>query len=343
MESTMKKENIKYIVLILFFLFILFLSPISGDDWGNYIEGSQGIRHVFGNAIGMYFDWEGRFISRILINILTYHKVLWNIINSLMIVGIIYYTVKIINPRNKKLIFILSTLTIFMMNIFTFSQVVVWVAGNITYLFVIPMMLYYFYNLLQNKKQTKLTIIINILLNMIMPMFIEHMAVALVVGNILILAYKYIKNKKLDKYILIYLLLSIISLLTMLLSPGSIKRSKIETQAIESYVKLQETIINQLLQEYSEQLEDQKEEDSNGLAKAERRNRYKKALDELTTLISAGAEFHPSLTAAQEIIDEFPKFDRQVEFKTPIADLPRNKEDDHASLISPKEDDTQTK
>ena len=37
-----------------------------------------------------------------------------------------------------------------------------------------------------------------------------------------------IKNKKLDKYILIYLLLSIISLLTMLLSPGSIKRSKIE-------------------------------------------------------------------------------------------------------------------
>lgn len=78
----------------------------------------------------------------------------------------------------------------------------------------------------------------------------------------------------------------------------TLKRSKIETQAIESYVKLQETIINQLLQEYSEQLEDQKEEDSNGLAKAERRNRYKKALDELTTLISAGAEFHPSLTAA---------------------------------------------
>lgn len=56
----------------------------------------------------------------------------------------------------------------------------------------------------------------------------------------------------------------------------TLKRSKIETQAIEGYVKLQETIINQLLQEYSEQLEDQKEEDSNGLAKAERRNRYKK-------------------------------------------------------------------
>lgn len=224
----MKKENIKYILLVLFFMFVLFLSPISGDDWGNYIEGSQGIRHIFGNAIGMYFDWEGRFISRILINILTYHKVLWNIINSLMIVGIIYYIVKIINPRNKKLAFLLSTLTIVMMNIFTFSQVVVWVAGNITYLFVIPIMLYYFYQILQNNKFTKVNCGICVFLNLIIPMFIEHMGVTLVVGNIIVLIYKYLKERKINKQLLIYLSISIISLLAMLLSPGSIKRSKIE-------------------------------------------------------------------------------------------------------------------
>lgn len=123
----------------------------------------------------------------------------------------------------------------------------------------------------------------------------------------------------------------------------TLKRSKIETQAIESYAKLQQTFINQLLQEYSEQLEEQKEEDSNGLVKAERRNRYKKALNELTTLISAGTEFHPSLTATQEVIDKFPKFDRQVEFKTPIADLPRNKENSNTLEVSQKENDTPTK
>ena len=183
----MKKENIKYFLLTLFFMFILFLSPISGDDWGNYIEGSQGIRHIFGNAIGMYFDWEGRFISRILINLFTYHKILWNIVNSLMIVGIIYYTVNIINPKNKKLVFTLSTLVVLMMNIFTFSQVVVWVAGNITYLFVIPMMLYYFYQILRDNKCTKLKFSIHVFLNIIIPMFVEHMAVTLVIGNILIL------------------------------------------------------------------------------------------------------------------------------------------------------------
>ena len=224
----MKKENIKYFLLALLFMFILFLSPISGDDWGNYIEGSQGIRHIFGNAIGMYFDWEGRFISRILINLLTYHKILWNIVNSLMIVGIIYYTVNLINPKNKKLVFTLSTLVVLMMNIFTFSQVVVWVAGNITYLFVIPMMLYYFYQILRDEKCTKLKFSIYIFLNIIIPMFVEHMAVILVIGNILILIYKYIKNKKIDKQLLVYLLFSIISLIAMLFSPGSIKRSQIE-------------------------------------------------------------------------------------------------------------------
>ena len=67
----MKKENYKYLFLFIFFTIILFLSPRSGDDWGNFLEGSLGIRHMIGNAIGMYFDWEGRFVSRLLINFLT--------------------------------------------------------------------------------------------------------------------------------------------------------------------------------------------------------------------------------------------------------------------------------
>ena len=88
------KENKIYIGIFIFILIILFLSPISGDDWGNHLEGTLGFRHMIGQAIGMYFSWEGRFISRILINILTYNKWLWNIINSIAIVGIIYYVEK---------------------------------------------------------------------------------------------------------------------------------------------------------------------------------------------------------------------------------------------------------
>ena len=76
------KKKIFFKCIFIFFLIIFFLSPISGDDWGNYIEGSRGLYKSITEAIGMYFSWEGRFISRVLINILTYHKVLWNIVNS---------------------------------------------------------------------------------------------------------------------------------------------------------------------------------------------------------------------------------------------------------------------
>ena len=39
------KKKIFYIGVFILFLIILFLSPISGDDWGNYIEGSKGLYH----------------------------------------------------------------------------------------------------------------------------------------------------------------------------------------------------------------------------------------------------------------------------------------------------------
>ena len=91
----MKKKVFFVSIFILFFV-ILCLSPICGDDWGNYIISRRGIYHAFGEAVGMYFAWEGRFVSRVLINLLTSHKILWNIVNSIFILGIVYYFIKII-------------------------------------------------------------------------------------------------------------------------------------------------------------------------------------------------------------------------------------------------------
>ena len=85
MIGEIMKKYYKYLSLCLFFIVIFFLSPLSGDDWGNYIVGSEGVRYSLEVAVELYFNWEGRFISRVLINIFTYHKWLWNIINALVI------------------------------------------------------------------------------------------------------------------------------------------------------------------------------------------------------------------------------------------------------------------
>lgn len=223
----MKKENIKYYFLIIFFCLILFLSPISGDDWSNYLEGSLGIKHMFTQAIGMYFDWESRIVSRILINFLTFYKPIWNILNSILIVGIIYFIMKIIKPKNKKMIFLMSLLVILGMNIFTFSQVVVWIAGNITYLFVIPILLFYFYTIYNHKSSRNQTIFFSIL-NILVPLFVDHIGVILVLGNLLIIIYQYYKTKTINKALISYLICSIIGMLFVILSPGSMKRNAVE-------------------------------------------------------------------------------------------------------------------
>ena len=242
--NKINKKKIFYGSIFLFFLIILFLSPISGDDWGNFEVGKLGIQHSIGNAIGMYFDWEGRFISRILINILTYHKYIWNIINSLLIVLTIHFSLKIINPKNKKTTYLLTTLTILIMNIYTFSQTITWIAGNITYFFVIPLILGYFYYLLQEKKNTRGKKSLFCLVNIIVPMFVEHTALVLIAGNILLIIYRYQKNKKLDKELIIYTILSIISTLSMLLSPGSRARSITENIKFNQLNPIEKIIYN---------------------------------------------------------------------------------------------------
>lgn len=222
----MTKTERKFCIFIfIFYLILFFLSPISGDDWGNYIAGSNGLYHSIGNAVGMYLSWEGRFVSRVLINILTYHKVLWNFINAFAISLLSFLSIRIIKTKNNKLSYLLILLLIPFMNIYLFSQTIVWLAGNITYFLEIPFMLLYFLLIYKEKYDTKINFAFLILLSIGIPMFVEHMALILIFGNLLILGYKYYKTKKIDKKIIILTIISIISTLSMLLSPGTKTRS----------------------------------------------------------------------------------------------------------------------
>lgn len=238
-----RKEKIFYSIIFFFFLTIFFLSPISGDDWGNYLVGKTGLYHSIGNAVGMYFSWEGRLVSRIFINILTYNKWLWNIINSFLLTTLVYIIVKIVNTKHKKEIYILSFLIIMLMNIYTFSQTVTWLAGNITYLFPLVIFLIYYY-LIEKKEQTKITRIINILINIVLPMFVEHMAIVLICYNIFILVYEYIKTKSINKYKVIYLVMSILVTGIMLLSPGTRYRALTENVEFNNLNIFQKVITN---------------------------------------------------------------------------------------------------
>lgn len=234
MKRYLTKEHMIFFFLFFFFLVLLTLSPISGDDWGNYMIGGHDIFYQINQAFSMYFSWEGRIVSRILINILTYHKWLWNILNAILITSMIVGISKLVNFNNRKMGLCLSILVLLTMNIYTFSQVVVWVAGNITYLFPLAFLLFYFILCKNNLLRFKYIKILICLLQLLLPLFVEHMAILLVFTNIFTLGIHYYKTKKWNTIYLIYVILSIFSSCILLLSPGTSYRSSIENTMFNS-------------------------------------------------------------------------------------------------------------
>ena len=68
----------------------------------------------------------------------------------------------------------------------------------------------------------------SIMLNIVIPMFVEHMAVILILINIIFIIIDFLKNKSVNIKLVIFLIVSIISFLTMFLSPGNAFRNSIE-------------------------------------------------------------------------------------------------------------------
>ena len=80
---SLKKNKHLYIAFFLL-LIVCILTPISGDDYGNYISTNGTLLEAVSIAKSYYYSLEGRFLGRILIMFTTYHKFLWNIITPVM-------------------------------------------------------------------------------------------------------------------------------------------------------------------------------------------------------------------------------------------------------------------
>ncbi len=224
----MIKEKIdkRYTVAMFFlFLFICMCSPLMGDDWGNFLNGSNGIAYSIQYAFSSYYSYEGRIMSRIFINILTYNKFLWNILNPLIISLIYYFCLKIITRDDNYITPTLMFLAFLFVDVEGFRQVYVWLAGNITYLF--PMILI-FYLLYLNRNLTfivsKIEKISLPLVTFVFSLFVENASIVIVFCYLFFVGFYYVKNRKIEKSLLASFILALIGTLIMLLSPGNSNR-----------------------------------------------------------------------------------------------------------------------
>lgn len=247
MKKYITKENIFYLIIFIFFLTLSILMPLTGDDWGNYTIGKNGtLMNLINEAAGMYLVWEGRFISRIFINILTYHKIFFDIILALLMTSFTYISPRIIKIKNKTLVILLTTLIFLLFENSIFTQTVLWVAGSITYMFPTLLIFIYAYILFKyilKRKYKWYDYLFCICFSFFIPMFVENIGCAFVFANILLYLYELIKNKKKDKLLLFTTIFSIIGLIIMLLSPGSAQRAAMESEHLPLITSLIKGIV----------------------------------------------------------------------------------------------------
>ena len=238
----MKQIN-KYLTLTFtLFLLISMLAPISGDDFGNYISTNGNILDAIKLAMSYYNTLEGRFIGRIIIMFTTYHKIIWNIITPIIFILLAHSSSKLLKKESSIIILLLGLL---LLNTDMFSQSYTWLAGSITYLYPTSLTIFYFttiYNKHNNYKTYDYIAIIT--LSIIIPMFVENIAAIFVLGNIILLIYTSIKEKKLNILYLITTIISSIFLLIMIKSPGSSLRSLTENIEFNNLDLISKIIFN---------------------------------------------------------------------------------------------------
>lgn len=240
-------RNKAILYLICIFVFTLLFSlliPMGGDDWGMYLRKGLSLSEIFELSKWFYTVWEGRFFARIFSLLLIPHEVLWAFVNSILMTLLFYFMYKILDSRIKYLPFIL--LGILFVDYQTFAQVYVWRTGNIFYFIPIVYAFFLIYvrrNLILNKEvNIKWWNYLLIPLTLMSCMFVENVAIAIIIICLLNLILYYLKYKKIDKPMFLCMLAAIIGFCLMYFSPGT----KVRIDMEDNFTSL--SIVEKILQ-----------------------------------------------------------------------------------------------
>lgn len=226
-------EDIKFLINILLvfilFLFISYFIPLTGDDWTNASFQTNNIFKIIKIAFDKYFIHEGRVASRVFVLFFCNTKWIWNFANAFMVSTVCFIATKLVNSKRPNFISLLFILSILFVENTMFTQTYLWVTGNMTYYLPMFLVLIYLYLIdkvwKNNFTFNKVQILIIILLNILIPTMVEHISVTLVVTNIFLIIYSYLKQKKPNYLFLITTIISITGFLIIYLSPGAMIRA----------------------------------------------------------------------------------------------------------------------
>ena len=249
----MTKENKNYKLLFLNIIMftivsiIFYFAPYTHDDW------------AWGSSIGierlntLFANYNGRWAGNLFVILLTRCRILKAIFSALILYLIVKLSKKIVNKNNSQLSYLMVILILFM-PISVIAQSTFWVSGFTNYVIPVVFLLYYlnFNKNIINKSNENDTIINTILflfIGFIASLFIENLTIYNMLLSIVVIAYEFIKYKKVSKSNITYFIGSALGTVLMFSNGAyhnvmnqtdnyrSIEQGNVILRAIVTYIK----------------------------------------------------------------------------------------------------------
>lgn len=238
MKSIIKK-NWLYILIFAFIFVFNSVTPLIMDDYQySFIYGIVGAERVNSlndivvSQINHYLHWGGRTVAHTIAQFfLMFPKWVFNIANSLVFCGLIYLICE--HAKNLKCNrYVMIIVAFFAIWFFMpeFGQTILWLTGSCNYLwgsFFILLALLPFTRKLDNHeyKMNVYQIIFFAIISFIGGWCNENTSGALVFLMLVIIIALLFKRVKIEKHFYLFIILSLISFVIMILSPGNYLRS----------------------------------------------------------------------------------------------------------------------
>ena len=238
-------KNNKVLILTFFAIFVLLfvintLTIWAADDFSFYNnvwlgESKFSFARVFARSSAFYFAWTGRFLSTFINYIFLYFpKIIFNVVNSIVYIGLIYLIYKMVkrddkNSTDKENALLVTTIfCLTWVLVPSVGQVMFWQIGAVIYLwmYLLAALLICYYIRLLRKQKTLKDNILNIILITILGLAagngFETNSLVLLMFIFLTLVYiRFIKKEKLPKVAIFGFVASLIGFFTNFFSPGN--------------------------------------------------------------------------------------------------------------------------
>ena len=222
----MKTRNNRYLPTLVVGIFALVVSFVASSMTGDALVFAKMDGNIFSILSSRFSTTTSRVILEfILIMILRYLPILWNIINAGMIMILYYSLRKILNENNH--MFINCVIAIFIL-LYTYLDMssAGWSATTVNYLWTLSLGVFAMIpivRILRDEEHYKKMLILTI------PSLIvaanQEQSCALLFGFLLIFnIYYFIKNKKIHPVLITYLIITILGFVVILLCPGNFNR-----------------------------------------------------------------------------------------------------------------------